>query len=81
LGGQFELKYQSIFHQVGLPPAEQHRAHGVRAAYEEDRARLDAVVTDAERQINAALAELSPKRESAHAAARMAAVTAARKSG
>jgi len=81
LGGQFELKYQSLFHQVGLPPAVQHRAHALRAAYEEDRAHLDAVVTDAERQIKDALAELSNKRESAHAAVRLAAVTAARKGG
>lgn len=81
LGGQFELKYQSLFHQVGLPPAVQHRAHALRAAYEEDRAHLDAVVADAEREIKDALAGLSNKRESAHAAVRLAAVTAARKGG
>jgi hypothetical protein len=81
LGAQFELKYQSLFHQVGLPSAVQTRAQALRAAYDDDRARLDAIVTEAERQIKGALAELSPKRETRQAHTRMAQLAAARKSG
>jgi hypothetical protein len=79
LGAQFELKYQSLFHQVGTPSIVQGRAHALRAAYEEDRARLDAIVGDAERQIAAALAQVAPKREQGHAPAHLAAVPAGRK--
>jgi hypothetical protein len=81
LGAQFELKYQSLFHQVGLPSAVQTRAQALRAAYDDDRARLDAIVTEAERQIKGALAELSPRRETRQAHTRMAQLAAARKSG
>jgi len=81
LSAQFELKYQSLFHQVGMPSPVQTRAQALRAAYDEDRARLDAIVAEAERQIKGALAELSPKRETRQAQARMAPLAAARKSG
>ncbi len=81
LGAQFELKYQSLFHQVGLPSPVQARAQALRAAYDEDRDRLDAIVAEAERQIKGALAELSPKRDGRHADARMTSLAAARKSG
>ncbi len=81
LGAQFELKYQSLFHQVGLPSPVQARAQALRAAYDDDRDRLDAIVADAERQIKGALAELSPKRDARRADGRMASLAAARKSG
>jgi len=81
LGAQFELKYQNLFHQVGMPLPLQPRAQALRAAYDDDRARLDAIVTEAERQIKGALARLSPKREARQAQARMAPLAAARKSG
>jgi hypothetical protein len=81
LGAQFELKYQSLFHQVGMPSPAQARAQALRAAFDDDRARLDAIVAEAERQIKGALAELSPKREARQGQARMAPLTAARKSG
>lgn len=81
LGAQFELKYQSLFHQVGLPSPVQARAQALRAAYDDDRARLDAIVAEAERQIKGALAELSPRREARRADARMTPLAAARKSG
>jgi hypothetical protein len=83
LSAQFELKYQSLFHQVGMPSPVLTRAQALRAAFDDDRARLDAIVADAERQIKGALAELSPKRkrEARQAQARMTPLTAARKSG
>jgi hypothetical protein len=81
LSAQFELKYQSLFHQVGMPSPVLTRAQALRAAFDDDRARLDAIVAEAERQIKGALAELSPKREARHAQARMTPLTAARKSG
>jgi DNA repair exonuclease SbcCD ATPase subunit len=81
LGAQFELKYQNLFHQVGLPAPAQARAQALRAAYDDDRARLDAIVTEAERQIKGALAALSPKRQTRVAEGRMAPLAAARKSG
>jgi hypothetical protein len=81
LSAQFELKYQNLFHQVGMPSPVQTRAQALRAAYDDDRARLDAIVAEAERQIKGALAELSPKRETRQAQARMTPLAAARKSG
>jgi LysM repeat protein len=81
LSAQFELKYQSLFHQVGIPSPAQTRAQALRAAYDDDRARLDAIVAEAERQIKGALAELSPKREARRAQARMAPLAPARRSG
>jgi LysM repeat protein len=81
LSAQFELKYQSLFHQVGMPSPVLTRAQALRAAFDDDRARLDAIVAEAERQIKGALAELSPKREARQAQARMTPLTAARKSG
>jgi hypothetical protein len=81
LGAQFELKYQGLFHQVGMPSPVRTRAQSLRAAYDDDRARLDAVVAEAERQIKGALAALSPKRETRVAEGRMTLLTAARKSG
>ena len=79
LSAQFELKYQSLFHQVGSPT--QARAQALRAAYDDDRARLDAIVAEAEHQIKGALAEISPKRDARLAEGRMAPLAAARKSG
>jgi hypothetical protein len=81
LSAQFELKYQSLFHQVGTPSPTQTRAQALRAAYDDDRARLDAIVAEAERQIKGALAELSPQREARQAQRRMAPLAPARKSG
>jgi hypothetical protein len=81
LSAQFELKYQSLFHQVGMPSPLQARAQALRAAYDDDRARLDAIVAEAERQIKGALAELSPKRETRQAQAHITPLAAARKSG
>jgi LysM domain len=57
LSAQFELRYQSLFHQTAAPE-KQARAQTLRQAYEEDRARLDAVVAEAERQIKRAAADL-----------------------
>jgi len=65
----------------GMPSPMQTRAQALRAAYDDDRARLDAIVVEAERQIKGALAELSPKRETRQARARMTPLAAARKSG
>jgi Skp family chaperone for outer membrane proteins len=81
LSAQFELKYQNLFHQVGMPAPAQARAQALRAAYDDDRARLDAIVAEAERQIKGALAALSPKRQTRVAEGRMAPLAAARKSG
>jgi len=81
LSAQFELKYQSLFHQVGMPSPVHTRAQALRAAYDDDRARLDAIVAEAERQIKGALAELSPTRETRQGLARMRPLAAARKSG
>lgn len=81
LSAQFELKYQNLFHQVGMPSPVQTRAQALRAAYDDDRARLDTIVAEAERQIKGALAELSPKRETRRAQAPMTPLAAARKSG
>lgn len=81
LSAQFELKYQSLFHQVGMPAPAQARAQALRAAYDDDRARLDVIVAEAERQIKGALAALSPKRQTRVAEGRMASLAAARKSG
>ena len=69
LSGQFELRYQSLFHQVGLPATVQTRAQALRQAYDEDRARLDAIVEDAERAIKgtaAATGSTAGKRSKAH---------------
>jgi len=60
------------------PSLAQTRAQALRAAYDDDRARLDAIVAEAERQIRGALAALSPKRETRQAEARMAPLAAAR---
>jgi chaperonin cofactor prefoldin len=81
LSAQFELKYQSLFHQVGMPAPAQARAQALRAAYDDDRARLDAIVAEAERQIKGALEALSPKRQTRVAEGRVAPLAAARKSG
>jgi LysM repeat protein len=80
LSAQFELKYQSLFHQVGMPAVLQTRAQALRGAYDDDRARLDAIVTEAEQQITNTLEKLSAKREDGRSPARLAALAAVRKS-
>lgn len=81
LSAQFELKYQSLFHQVGMPAPTQARAQALRAAFDEDRARLDAIVNEAEREIKGAVAELVRDRRMRAGKAALASLAAARKSG
>lgn len=82
LSAQFELRYQSLFHQVGTPSPAHARAQALRTAYDEDRARLDAIVSEAEREITGAVAELvRPRRRLRAAKGGLTPVPAARKSG
>jgi LysM repeat protein len=81
LSGQFELKYQGLFHQVGLPAAAQARAQALRRAYDEDRARLDAIIAEAEQEIKGAAAALPAARDTKQAKAPVTRLSAARKNG
>ena len=79
LGAQFELRYQNLFHQVGLPPGVQERAQALRRVYDDDRERLDAIVAEAERELKGAVA-LAPESSSKRGKAPVVRLSAARKS-
>lgn len=79
LSAQFELKYQSLFHQAGLPAPAQSRADALRNAYDEDRARLDAIVSEAEHEIKSVVAQQSS--DNGHGKAPALRLSPARKSG
>ncbi len=81
LSAQFELRYQNLFHQVGLPAGVQERAQALRRVYDDDRERLDAIVADAERELKgAAAAALAPESASKRGKAPVVRLSAARKS-
>jgi len=61
LSAHFELRYQSIFHRVRLPAGKQARGQALRQRMDEDRARLDAIVAEAERDLKRATAALIPE--------------------
>jgi LysM repeat protein len=79
LSGQFELRYQSLFHQVGLPAAVQTRAQALRQAYDEDRARLDAIVEEAEHAIKGRAAASPVSGTGKRSKAQVTALSAVRK--
>jgi LysM domain-containing protein len=61
LSSQFEVKYQNLFHEVAQSPTKQERAHTLQRIYDDDRARLDAIVAEAERTIKKAVVDLESK--------------------
>jgi LysM repeat protein len=80
LSAQFELRYQSIFHRVRLPPGKQARRLALNKAFAEDRERMDAILAEAEREIKQATSELSPEPATKSAKALFIRLSAARKS-
>jgi LysM domain-containing protein len=80
LSAQFELRYQSIFHRVRLPPGKQARRLALNKAFAEDRERMDAILAEAEREIKQATAELSPEPAAKSAKALFIRLSTARKS-
>jgi len=61
LSAQFELRYQGIFHRVRLSAGKEARGQALRQRMDEDRARLDAIVAEAERDLKRATAALAPE--------------------
>ena len=81
LSAQFELRYQNLFHQGGLPAGVQERAQALRRVYDDDRERLDAIVAEAERELKgAAAAALTPESSRKRGKAPVVRLSAARKS-
>jgi LysM repeat protein len=80
LSAQFELRYQSIFHRVRLPPGKQARRLALNKAFAEDRERMDAILAEAEREIKQAATELFPAPAAKSAKALFIRLSAARKS-
>ncbi len=81
LGAQFELKYQNLFHQWGGGPVAQERAHSLLQAYEEDRARLDAIVEEAERALKGSTTTQPPEAATRRSGNPVVRLSTARKSG
>jgi len=81
LGGQFELRCQSLFHQVAPPGNVQPKAQTLRCAYEDDCTRLDAIVAEAEREITKVLGSVQPEAGPKSAKALMMRLSTVRKSG
>jgi LysM repeat protein len=81
LGAQFELRYQNLFNQSGVTRATQDRAQALRQAYDEDRARLDAIVEEAERDITGTAAARAADTENHRNKTPVVRLSAARKSG
>jgi hypothetical protein len=81
LGGQFELRYQSLFHHVAPPGNVPPKAQTLRRVYEDDCTRLDAIVAEAEREITNTLGSLQPEAGPKSAKALMLRLSTVRKNG
>src|SRR5262249_48553421 len=65
LGAQLELKYQSAFRQPASPAAIHEQTQVLRRAYEEESARLDALIEERQRKLETALgADAEPQKAS-----------------